>query len=486
MQISIRNLGALKKADFELSNLTIICGPNNTGKTYASYALFGFLYTTQELFEGSSYPTSVPNLRLDNNIISNDEINELIIEQRIRINLVERSSKILENRFEEFTFQLPYIFASPVHRFSNSKFRIDFRPNEFKQKLRPSVEDSSLNSIINTPLSVLKEQDSEFISISFSGKIGEFETRARRISMALDRIMQEILFNFLFPNVFISSAERTGAVIFSRDLNFPRNRLVEEMAHEEANRDKRNLLRPLPRSRRFFRTYDDYPLPVKFNVEFIRGLSALKNRSALTSYQRREILKDFKGIIGGKYETKENERIYYLPDTKEIELAMGESSSAVRSLLDIEFYLRYEVAPGDLLMIDEPELNLHPENQRKFARLLARLVRYGVKVFITTHSDYIIKELNTLIMLNNKSERLRKLAKREGYRSAEFLNPDDVSVYYTEQEGEDSYYYVLCRAEIDEKFGIEVKSFDNSIDEMNRIQEEIVWGGNEFPFGGDE
>ena len=46
-----------------------------------------------------------------------------------------------------------------------------------------------------------------------------------------------------------------------------------------------------------------------------------------------------------------------------------------------------------MLFIDEPELNLHPGNQRRIARLFARLSKLGIKVFITTHSDYIIKEL---------------------------------------------------------------------------------------------
>jgi len=43
MKISIKNLGPLKQAEFELGELTIICGYNNTGKTYATYAVFGFL-----------------------------------------------------------------------------------------------------------------------------------------------------------------------------------------------------------------------------------------------------------------------------------------------------------------------------------------------------------------------------------------------------------------------------------------------------------
>ena len=43
MKITLKNLGILKHAEFSLGDLTIICGENNTGKTYATYALYGFL-----------------------------------------------------------------------------------------------------------------------------------------------------------------------------------------------------------------------------------------------------------------------------------------------------------------------------------------------------------------------------------------------------------------------------------------------------------
>jgi predicted ATPase len=43
MHITVKNLGALKQASFEPGDMTIICGRNNTGKTYATYAMYGFL-----------------------------------------------------------------------------------------------------------------------------------------------------------------------------------------------------------------------------------------------------------------------------------------------------------------------------------------------------------------------------------------------------------------------------------------------------------
>jgi predicted ATPase len=43
MKISIKNLGPLKQAEFTIGDMTIICGCNNTGKTYATHATYGFL-----------------------------------------------------------------------------------------------------------------------------------------------------------------------------------------------------------------------------------------------------------------------------------------------------------------------------------------------------------------------------------------------------------------------------------------------------------
>ena len=54
--------------------------------------------------------------------------------------------------------------------------------------------------------------------------------------------------------------------------------------------------------------------------------------------------------------------------------------------------------PSDTLIIDEPEMNFHPDVQVVLARIFAVLVNKGLKVVVSTHSDYIVREFNNLIM----------------------------------------------------------------------------------------
>ena len=283
------------------------------------------------------------------------------------------------------------------------------------------------------------------------------------------------IFSSSFPKPFISSAERTGVVTFRKELNFARNRLFEEMGRSDQKINPRELL---------LKAYQSYPQPIEENVDFIRQLDNITKSKSFIAKEHPEILEDFADFIGGEFAITQNDQLQYTPKRTRLKLSMDLSSSAVRSLLDIGFYLRCTARKGDLFMVDEPELNLHPENQRRIARLLARLVNLGVNVFITTHSDYIVKELNTLIMLNHDKPHLKRIAEENGYRKSELIRSDQVRVYMAREElmpleeGQNRRRrgYTLVEADIDPELGIEAPSFDETIDDMNRILEDIVWG----------
>ncbi len=43
MRVKFERLGYVDSADIETGGLTVICGANNTGKTYLAYAIYGLL-----------------------------------------------------------------------------------------------------------------------------------------------------------------------------------------------------------------------------------------------------------------------------------------------------------------------------------------------------------------------------------------------------------------------------------------------------------
>jgi ABC-type branched-subunit amino acid transport system ATPase component len=460
MNIKISNLGALQKAEFSLGDLTIICGGNNTGKTYATYALFGFLSGWSE------------GLTID---IPQQTLNQLLAEGIVHIDVSEyakNAQKILRDGCKAYTKHLPIVFAAPEDRFKDSEFAVTIDTSD----IRLDGEYERRMKAGNAELFYLtKAESSGDLVVTLLAEKNKAKLPQDMLAKVIGDALKDIIFGAFFPHPFIASAERTGAAIFRKELNFARNRLLEEMSQADKTIDPWELL---------FKSYQDYALPVKANVDFTRQLESLVKKNSFVADQHSEVLADFADIIGGEYKVTKNDELYYIPKGKTTKLTMDESSSAVRSLLDIGFYLKHMAKPGDLLMVDEPELNLHPENQRRVARLFARLVNLGIKVFITTHSDYIIKELNTLIMLNHDKPHLKQIAEREGYKAEELIAAEKIKVYIAEKAlvkldgGKNKVNrQTLTPADIDPMLGIEARSFDETIGTMNRIQEEIVWGG---------
>ena len=458
MKIKLKNLGSIKQAEFEPGDLTIICGSNNTGKTYATYAFFGFLHVWQELLTVS---------------IENTIVETLLNDGVVKIDLSEylnNYASILKQGCKKYTASLSRIFSAPESHFNNTQFEIILDEKPFLLPIVFKAKTQFGNSEI---FSLSKSENSKELMVSLLTGTERNRLPELIVKDIISNAVLKIIFMNLFPDPFISSAERTGAVIFSNELNFSRNRLLKEMHRLDQDIDPRELL---------FKNYQDYALPVEQNVDFIRNLKKVTKRNSFITKKYPEILEDFADIIGGNYGVTGNDELYFKPKGVRVKLTMDECSSAVRSLLDIGFYLRHLAKKGDLLMVDEPELNLHPENQRRIARLFARLINIGVKIFITTHSDYIVKELNTLIMLNYDQPYLKKIALKEGYNEYELILADQIKIYIAEKalvklDGNTrrNRHQTLTPATIDPVLGIEAHSFDTTINTMNRIQEAVIW-----------
>ncbi|MBP9742893.1 MAG: AAA family ATPase [Burkholderiales bacterium] len=482
MKITIKNIGIFEHVEYELGDLNIICGGNNTGKTYATYALYGFLdYWKNSIRHYSPLIYAPISQKLITQLMETGSISIPLVCDQITID--EIMNKICNVYSQQV---LPKIFATKQEYFKDSLFLINIPVSELK--LLETYDKKWQSSTGNELFQIVKESGKKEIVVTMlvnQNKVNDQDIQNNTLNTVENIIKSfiniayaKIMFSHTIPDVFIASAERTGAVIFKDELNLDKNALLKQVTQNEEinpNTIVNSLYTPT------------YALPVRRNIEVVRNLSTIAKNESFISKDYPWILTKFDDLIGGAYKIDKDGGIYYAPKINRVvkKLTMGESSSSVRALLDVGFYLRHLAEKDDLLMIDEPELNLHPENQRRITRLFAILANIGVKIFITTHSDYIIKELNTLIMLFSTKDKnhATKIMHDYGYLEQELINPKKIRVYISQKASvmlpgktKKARTQVLHSAPIDDFYGVEASSFDKAINEMNKIQNLLVFG----------
>jgi len=109
-------------------------------------------------------------------------------------------------------------------------------------------------------------------------------------------------------------------------------------------------------------------------VQFINQLPNTSSEDGELFKNEPDLLKRFENIVGGSYITNKEGVTYFQPKGTSLKLGLGQVSSSVRSLLIVWYWLKHFAKKGDMLMIDEPELHLHPANQRRLARFLVALI----------------------------------------------------------------------------------------------------------------
>ena len=109
-----------------------------------------------------------------------------------------------------------------------------------------------------------------------------------------------------------------------------------------------------------------------------------------------------KTILGGVVRVNRSKatgypRFTYRPEGWKDDLPLMNASSMVSELAPVVLYLRHMVGPGNMLIVEEPESHLHPSMQVEFTRQLAALIQSGIRVLITTHSEWVLEELANIV-----------------------------------------------------------------------------------------
>ena len=312
LTVKLKNIGILKQAEFSLGDLTLICGENNTGKTYTAYTLYRFLKSWSNFGRIS---------------IGQDQIFSLLTHGTLKIELTQylkQANQTLIDACKRYPKQLDQVFAAPEGTFHNSEFHIDVGENNIYNK----EIDGRLKTTQDGNFGYSKHEDSEILTVTM-----EIEKERRDIDPHFVRILLELIilrafFSDSLSRPFICSVERTGTAIFRRELNFARNRLLDQIAQADQKTDSREQL---------FKAYQSYPAPIEDNVNFTRQLEDIAKSKSFIAKEYPEILEDFADIIGGTYAMTQNDQLYYIPKGTRLKLTMVESSSSVTRPLRPQF-----------------------------------------------------------------------------------------------------------------------------------------------------
>ena len=128
-------------------------------------------------------------------------------------------------------------------------------------------------------------------------------------------------------------------------------------------------------------------------LEHVKSLEKVLEITEDINDEELEVEKLIKEILGGEIK-KENGELFFVRENG-IKTHMKNTSSGVKQVAIIQTLLNNkELEPNSFLIIDEPEVNLHPEWQIKFAKILVLLVKeLDLSIYIASHSPFFIEAI---------------------------------------------------------------------------------------------
>ena len=465
MTFRFEKIGPVDNAEITLGDLTIIAGRNNTGKTYLVYALYGFLKQWEAWPRAGVFfrrhardPTHpVTALKLPTIAKALAELDRASVQVTPAV-LADVRRRLVDQLARDFSAgALPAVFSTTSEALGDARVSVELNDRDLEGE-SPAVEEMAG---LRAGRMTLHYNGRELAFAIDRGRATSTRDGSRHI---LEDMMHHLLLRLFcceFPRPFILSAERFGISLFYKELDFTKSQLVDllQKMGRDDDRDNRTPFLLIDKNT------SKYAQPIKDNIDYTRNIHDMqKERSALAEDK---LFNDVKNIMGGYYRASRDAISFRSKarGKRKFDIPLHLASSSARGLADLYFYLRHKAARGDLLIIDEPESHLDTGNQILLARILARFVRAGIKVLVTTHSDYLVKEINNLIMLNqldNDNPALRELK----YANADQLTPSSVRAYVADG-------HKLTPATVDD-FGIDMPVFDDTIDDINRVSRTLA------------
>ena len=480
-KVKVKNFGPIESANVDLKPLTVFVGKSNTGKTYLATLIYAL---HQELGGFPRLPYS-PKFNTENILQTwrdqNDDFQKSVT--NFESQLTETSKNL------NFS-NLPPIFSSMLFVDSTSKDNIQKQLIEsilvaFGEKNIYSLcrKSGTSNRLLIEFGYSLQNSDIWHAEIKGSKFKTSFEASPINDIPVSDDIIQKIgsLFALFTIGTGLRNAQYSLVARVIEMLSYPKTQKPNQVYYLPAVRGG------IMQSHRFVASagldqlsYVDFEGPraiphlPKTSIDFIKNLLSISGkptayRQAMGNHKRNttdsisSIAEQFERLIlDGRIESH-NEfvdgypEIYFRPDRINSKFTLSRSSSMVSELAPIVLFVRNFVRQSDLLILEEPEAHLHPGAQIKIAECLALLVRKGVNVIVTTHSDWFLKCIQNLI-IQGKLKQLN--IDNSGDEATSYLHRNEVGAWnFT--EGINNRGTKVKKIKFHEDSGIEPEDFED-------------------------
>jgi len=421
MKVEIRNLGVIEKAEIDLKPLTVFIGGNGEGKTWAAYTLSaifgkqGYGHYLKAYLDGNTqqrYPT------LDS------ALQQLFEEGNAQIDAIQFAKEYAETYINDVARLAPNWMRSfmATDRAHFNDLQVHLNLAETKAEFLERIKAASVQRDISLGLLNAVKETGDGILYFYSK--GDFLTKLpiKEIQKFVVQEIFQILRRAFYADIYTFPTERTAFIFQYRQQKVRIEELLTDTDQSELEQRGTPLVEPV---KRFFdMILRSYQKKDQDREEEINQNPQLGEYVKLADFLEKEILQ---GTVD--FETSELRKELLFQPKENTKLEMPIVSSMVKELVPLVLCLRYLVKPNELLIIDEPEMNLHPEAQAKIAEFLAMLVNAGLHVLITTHSPYIVDHLANLMQAAKHED--PDSIKENFYldRTEAFISQEKVSVY---------------------------------------------------------